>query len=114
VSLRIEKLTRHQTVAGFDCGEEPRIGSWSTTPTRSVNLTDELDQFILAKVASGKFENASEVVRAALRALDRDEREYEARLAAVRAAIDEGDASPDAAPGVFERIRAKHGLPLTR
>jgi antitoxin ParD1/3/4 len=69
---------------------------------------------ILAKVASGKFENASEVVRAALRALDRDEREYEARLAAVRAATNEGDASPDAAPGVFERIRAKHGLPLTR
>ena len=35
--------------------------------------------------------NASEVIRAALRRLEEDE----ARLAALRAAIDEGDASPD-------------------
>ena len=36
-------------------------------PTRNVNLTDELDRFLLAKVESGRYENASEVVRAALR-----------------------------------------------
>ena len=35
-------------------------------PTRNVNLTDELDRFV-AKVESGRYENASEVVRAALR-----------------------------------------------
>jgi hypothetical protein len=38
-------------------------------PTRNVNLTDELDSFVLAKVESGRYENASEVVRAALRTL---------------------------------------------
>ena len=54
-------------------------------PTRNVNLTDELDRFVLEKVSSGRYENASEVVRAALRNLDREEREYEARLAALRA-----------------------------
>jgi antitoxin ParD1/3/4 len=62
-------------------------------PTRNVNLTDELDRFVLSKIESGRFENASEVIRAALRALERDEQEHEARLTALRAAIDEGDAS---------------------
>ncbi len=55
--------------------------------TRNVNLTDELDQFILDKVKTGRYENASEVVRAALRSLERDEREYEEKLAALRAEI---------------------------
>ena len=74
-------------------------------PTRNVNLTDELDRFVLEKVASGRYENASEVVRAALRNLDREEREYEARLAALRAAIDEGDASGVAESNPFARVR---------
>ncbi len=80
-------------------------------PTRNVNLTDELDEFVRAKVESGRFENASEVVRAALRSLDRDERRYEAKLANLRAMIDEGLASGIAEDGVFERVREKLGLP---
>jgi antitoxin ParD1/3/4 len=82
-------------------------------PTRSVNLTEELDKFILAKVSSGRFENASEVVRARLRALEQDEREAEERLAAIRRAIDAGDNSPDAAPGVFEHPREARPTALT-
>ncbi len=62
-------------------------------PTRNVNLTDDLDRFVARKVKSGRYENASEVVRAGLRTLEREERQYEAKLAALRAAIDEGDAS---------------------
>ncbi len=31
-------------------------------PTRNVDLTDELDFFVLTKVKSGRYENASEVV----------------------------------------------------
>ena len=53
-------------------------------PTRNVNLTDELDRFVLEKVESGRYENASEVVRAALRNLDREEREFEAETRARR------------------------------
>ena len=71
-------------------------------PTRNVNLTDELDRFVLAKVESGRYENASEVVRAALRSLDREERIYEAKLAALRTAIDDGDASGIAEGNVFK------------
>lgn len=74
-------------------------------PTRNVNLTDELDRFVLEKVESGRYENASEVVRAALRTLEREEEQYEAKLAALRTAIDEGDASGVAKGNVFTRVR---------
>jgi antitoxin ParD1/3/4 len=80
-------------------------------PTRNVNLTKELDLFVKAKVESGRYENASEVVRAALRTLERDEREYAARLDALRSAIDEGDASGVAKGDVFARIRKSLKLP---
>jgi antitoxin ParD1/3/4 len=68
-------------------------------PTRNVNLTDELDHFVLQKVESGRYENASEVVRAALRTLEREEQRHEAKLAALRTAIDEG--TPAALPSAM-------------
>jgi antitoxin ParD1/3/4 len=75
-------------------------------PTRNVSLPEKLDQFITAKVESGDYANASEVMRTALRLLERDEREYEEKMAALRTAIDEGLASGIAEPGVFERLDA--------
>jgi antitoxin ParD1/3/4 len=80
-------------------------------PTRNVSLTKELDQFVASRVESGLYANASEVMRAALRGLERDEREYEEKLAMLRAAIDKGLASGVAEPGVFSQIRKKYGLP---
>ena len=74
-------------------------------PTRSVNLTPELDRYVATKIKSGRYEDASEVVRAGLRTLEREEREYAAKLAALRSAIDEGDASGVAAGNVFGRVR---------
>lgn len=65
-------------------------------PTRNVNLTDDLDLFVEAHVASGQYANASEVFRAGLRALGEQERLREAKLTRLRAAIDEGDAAEDA------------------
>jgi putative addiction module CopG family antidote len=53
-----------------------------------------------------KCSNASEVMRAALRSLERQEQEYEQKMAILRKAIAEGDASSDAEPGVFERLDA--------
>jgi antitoxin ParD1/3/4 len=89
-------------------------GRSAALPTRNVNLTDELDRFVLTKVESGRYENASEVVRAALRTLEREEQEYEARLAGLRAAIDEGDASGIAQGDVFGRVREGLHLPAPR
>ena len=76
-------------------------------PTRNVNLTPELDNFVLDRVESGRFENASEVVRAALRGMEREERVFETKLAALRTAIDEGDASGIAKGDVFTQVRKK-------
>jgi antitoxin ParD1/3/4 len=81
-------------------------------PTRNVNLTDELDRFVVAKVESGRYENASEVVRAALRTLEREEQRYEIKLAALKTAIDAGDASGVAKGHSFARVR--QSLKLSR
>lgn len=83
-------------------------------PTRNVNLTDELDRFVASQVKSGRYDNASEVVRAALRVLNREEQEHEAKLAALRAAIDEGDASGIARGNVFARVRKTLQLPAEK
>jgi antitoxin ParD1/3/4 len=80
-------------------------------PTRNVNLTEELDRFVSEKVDSGKYENASEVVRAGLRALDMHERRYEAKLAVLRAAIDDGLRSRIVEGDPFTRIRKKYNWP---
>jgi antitoxin ParD1/3/4 len=76
-------------------------------PTRNVNLTDELDRFVLAKIESGRYENASEVVCAALRTLEREEQQFEARLAVLQAEIDKGDASGGEEGSAFDRVRRK-------
>jgi len=80
-------------------------------PTRNANLTPELDGFIAEKVDAGLYANASEVMRAALRLLERDEREQEEKLIALRAAVAKGIASGIAKPGAFARVRRKYGLP---
>ena len=83
-------------------------------PTRNVNLTEELDRFVASKIENGRYENASEVIRAALRTLELEEQEHEARLVALRAAIDEGDASGVAEGDVFADLRKEFGMPPRR
>jgi len=95
-------------------------------PTRNVNLTPELDRFVATKVKSGRYENASEVVRAGLRTLKRQEKEkkrqengreeqdHAAKLTALRSAIDDGDASGVAAGNVFGRVRKTLKLSASR
>jgi antitoxin ParD1/3/4 len=98
----------------YDEFENTLLKRSAAIPTRNVNLTEELDRFILTKVESGRYENASEVVRAALRTLEREEQQYEAKLAGLRAAIDEGDASGTAEGDVFARVRESLRLPVAR
>ena len=70
--------------------------------TRNINLTPALDAFVAEQVASGEFQNASEVVRAGLRALKAEQAERAAKLAALNAAIQEG--LDDIAAGRFETV----------
>lgn len=57
---------------------------------RSVQLTDHFDRFVDEKVRQGRFEDASEVVRAGLHLLEQQEREAEERLAQLRRLVAEG------------------------
>lgn len=71
-------------------------------PTRNVNLTPELNQAVEERVDSGRYENASEVVRAALRALTQVEQEDARKLTLLDQALAQGEASPDFASDPFE------------
>jgi antitoxin ParD1/3/4 len=59
-------------------------------PTRNVNLTEHFDRFVEAGIASGRFSNASEVVREGLRLPEQREREDWAKIAWLRAAAEDG------------------------
>ena len=57
--------------------------------TTTVALGSHFDEFIQASVLGGRYTNASEVIRAGLRRLEEDEQ----KIAALRAAIEEGEVS---------------------
>ena len=59
-------------------------------PTRNVNLTKHFDKFVEDGVVSGRFGNASEVVREGLRLLEQREKEEKAWLKYVAEAAKEG------------------------
>lgn len=67
-------------------------------PTRNVNLTDDQDAFVERMVKAGKYQNASEAMRDAVRGLQQRWKEDELKLTAlqnqIRAgaeALDRGD-----------------------
>src|SRR5882724_3567212 len=89
-------------------------GVFDGVPMSHIDPPDEVVRLAEAQVAAGRAASVEEVVRVGVAALEREQRRYDAKMAELRAAIDDGDASPDAEPGVFDRIRAKYGLPSLR
>jgi antitoxin ParD1/3/4 len=75
----------------------------------SVALGSHFEEFVKKLLESGRFNNASEVVRAGLRLLEDDEKLREIRRKDLRAAIREGIESEDAGPieDVVARNRAR-------
>jgi antitoxin ParD1/3/4 len=75
----------------------------------SIVISDRLADFVERQVAEGRYGSASDVVRAGLRLLE----EQETRLAALRAALIEGEESGSATPFDMEafiaRKRAENG-----
>jgi len=69
--------------------------------TTSFNLGDHFDHFISAQIESGRFGNASEVVRASLRLLEDEEH----KLQALRQALIDGENSGPSTPLDMEEIR---------
>ena len=76
----------------------------------SVALSTHFERFIRDQVDSGRFNNASEVVRAGLRLLEDQQQQASLKLEALRAAIATGLASGPgiAADEVFDRLEAKY------
>lgn len=70
--------------------------------TRNVVLSQHQHELVDSMVTSGRYQNASEVLRAGLRLLEHQEAEEAARLAALRAAAD--TRWNDAASGRFREI----------
>jgi antitoxin ParD1/3/4 len=64
-------------------------------PTRNVVLTNELANLVQSLVNSGPYQNASEVIRAGLRLMERREAEEAATLQALRDAANVGIAALD-------------------
>jgi antitoxin ParD1/3/4 len=59
-------------------------------PTRNISLTAEQDAFVEKLVKAGEYQNASEALRDALRALEQRRREDELKLKALRMQIKAG------------------------
>ncbi|WP_407157755.1 type II toxin-antitoxin system ParD family antitoxin [Bradyrhizobium sp. STM 3557] len=59
-------------------------------PTRNISLTDEQDAFVERVVKAGEYQNASEAVRDALRALRQRRQEDALKLKALRLQITAG------------------------
>lgn len=77
----------------------------------SVALGHHFETFLRTQVESGRFNNASEVVRAGLRLLEETEQRKQLELDALRAEIAAGRASGPGKPAaeVFKRLETKYG-----
>ena len=67
---------------------------------RDAMLTEHLDYFVERQVASGRYSNASEIVRESLRLLEEREQERKAKLKALRQAAKQGFDEIDQGKGV--------------
>src|SRR5208283_361764 len=69
-------------------------------PTRNINLTEHLDRFVETGAMTGRYGNASEVVREGLRLLEQREQEEQAKLEWLGKAAQEGFDQIDRGEGV--------------
>ena len=77
-------------------------------PTRNVVLTEHQASFVEQLVSSGRYQNASEVLREGLRMIERREAEESTRLAALREAACIGMADLEA--GRFQTFNTPDAL----
>jgi antitoxin ParD1/3/4 len=71
----------------------------------NVSLTEELANFVKAKVSAGRYSSSSEVVREALRLMEKTERQEAEKLRFLRAAWKEGLDSGEAGEVDFSALK---------
>jgi len=77
---------------------------------RVATPSKRFDEFAQRLVASGRYNSPSEVLEAAMDALEREECDEEAKEAYLEQALEAGFSSGIAEGDVLGRIRARHGL----
>ncbi|MBI2421399.1 MAG: type II toxin-antitoxin system ParD family antitoxin [Candidatus Hydrogenedentes bacterium] len=77
-------------------------------PTQNVNLSEHFAQFIRDCVASGHYNNASEVVRTALRLLEQQQEEHRMKLERLRSEVHTG--FEDLKEGRYREINGEEEL----
>lgn len=105
---------RHDGFEDAEC-QQQSIGHfrWHKLPmevvvvaTRNVVLSQHQHELVESLVASGRYQNASEVLREGLRLLEQQEAENAARIAVLREVADKGWA--DIAAGRYEDVADEH------
>ena len=71
----------------------------------NVSLTEELANFVKAKVSAGRYTSSSEVVREALRLMEKIERQEAEKLSYLRQAWKQGIDSGDAGEVDFSALK---------
>jgi antitoxin ParD1/3/4 len=77
-------------------------------PTRNINLTEHFDVFVERQISSGRYSNASEIVREGLRLLEEQQQERDAKIKALRQAGKLGFDEIDQGKGI--RLRGKKAI----
>ncbi|MGF1586562.1 MAG: type II toxin-antitoxin system ParD family antitoxin [Bacteroidales bacterium] len=76
----------------------------------SISLGNHFDEFIKSRINAGRFNNASEVIRAGLRLLEEEESKYTALNKALKEGIDSGIASDFNPNEHLKQLKAKRSL----
>lgn len=82
----------------------------TTRTTVNISITPEIDAFLQSRVQSGRYQTTSEVVREALRLLERHEQEHDDALLQLKSKLDRGANEAESGnlldgDDVFEELR---------
>lgn len=73
----------------------------------SVSLGDYFENFVDNKISSGRYKNASEVIRAGLRLLEEDENRIQILKSAIKVGLDSGISKDFNAIENLKKLKAK-------
>jgi antitoxin ParD1/3/4 len=94
-------------------GGIPRIGifekTWQMAKNTSILLGDYFDNFINSQIQSGRFSSASEVVRAALRLFEQEEKQKEALIEELKKGEKSGFVKKFDRQKFIKNLHSKHG-----